>query len=115
MRDLDALHAKAAGYGEAIGAYTAALLDTPLPWTKMRSVYRLLGLIAKWGADRVEDACVRALDAEVVDVGLIARMLERAAERAPVEPARPAGNVVPGRFARDATEFAVDRGEEVAG
>jgi transposase len=118
MRDLDALHAKMVGYGEAIGAYAAALLDTPLPWTRMRAVYRLLGLVNKWGADRVEDACRRALDAEAVDVGLIGRMLERAVERAPDEPARPpAGNVVPGRFARDAAEFAVNRGQdaEVAG
>jgi hypothetical protein len=114
MRDLDALQAKMAGYGEAIGVYTAALLDTPLPWTRMRSVYRLLGLVKKFGPDRVADACARALDAEAVDVGLISRMLERAAERAPAEPARPAAAVVPGRFARDAAEFAVNR-EEVAG
>lgn len=112
MRDLDALHAKMAGYGKAIGAFAATLLDTPLPWTRMRALYRLLGLVNKWGADRVEDACRRALEAEAVDVGLIGRMLERAAERAPAEPARPAGNVVPGRFARDAAEFAVNRGEE---
>jgi hypothetical protein len=33
-------------------------------------------------------------------------MLERAAERTPAEPARPAGALLPGRFARDAAEFA---------
>jgi len=117
MRDLDQLHAKAAGYGKAIGVYTAALLDTPLPWTRMRSVYRLFGLISKWGPDRVEEACQRALDAEAVDVGLVGRMLQRAAERAPVEPPRPEVTVLAGRFARDADEFAVDRGDaqEVAG
>jgi transposase len=114
MRDLDQLHAKMTGYGKAIGAYTAALLDTPLPWTRMRAVYRLLGLVNKWGADRVEDACRRALEAEAVDVGLVGRMLERAVERTPAEPPPPEGNVVPGRFARDADEFAVNRGE-VAG
>ncbi len=114
MRDLDQLHAKMTGYGKAIGAYTAALLDTPLPWTRMRAVYRLLGLVNKWGADRVEDACRRALEAEAVDVGLVGRMLERAVERTPAEPPPPEGNVVPGRFARDADEFAVSRGE-VAG
>jgi hypothetical protein len=117
MRDLDALHAKATGYGPAVGAYTAALLDTSLPWTKMRAVYRLLGLVHKWGPHRVNDACARALDAEAVDVGLISRMLERAAERAPDQPARPPATIVAGRFARDAAEFAVprDQGEQVAG
>jgi hypothetical protein len=36
MRDLDKLQAKATSYGEAIGAYAAALLDAWLPWTRMR-------------------------------------------------------------------------------
>jgi hypothetical protein len=63
MRDLDQPHAKMAGYGEAIGAYTAALLDTPLPWTRMGAVCRLLGLVKEWGPDRVEEACGRAPEA----------------------------------------------------
>ena len=103
-----------AAHGEAIGAYAAALLDTPLPWTKMRSVYRLFGLVRKWGADRVEEPCARALDAEAIDVGLVSRMLERAAERAPAQPARPAGTVLPGRFARDAGSPSTRRGGRVS-
>ena len=31
--------------------------DIPLPWTKMRQVYALLGLVKKWGPDRVDAAC----------------------------------------------------------
>jgi hypothetical protein len=46
-RDLDRLRRPAADHGEAIGTYATALLDTPLPWTKMRQVYRLLGLVKK--------------------------------------------------------------------
>lgn len=120
LRDIDQLIAKAAGEGEAIGRYAAALLEVPLPWTRMRSVYRLLGLAGKWGGDRVDEACRRALDAEAVDVGLIARMLERATERdhhgdgADEPDAEPstgpsADNVVTGRFARDPGEFAANR------
>jgi hypothetical protein len=114
MRDLDKLLAKAAGHGDAVGRYAAALLDVPLPWTRMRAVYRLLGLVGKWGADRVDDACRRALDAEAVDIGLIARMLERATE-GHVDPQPPAGNVVAGRFARDPAEFAVTGRQGAAG
>jgi transposase len=114
MRDLDQLLAKATRHGEAVGRYAAALLDTPLPWTKMRTVYRLLGLVNKWGPGRVDDACRRALDAEAVDVGLVARMLERATEHTdPQQPPVSTGTVVPARFARDPDEFAVDR--EAAG
>ncbi len=61
MRDLERLKRMAAGHGEAIGVYATTLLDIPLPWTKMRQVYALLGLVKKWGAARVETACRRAL------------------------------------------------------
>jgi transposase len=103
-RDIERLRSMAAGRGEAIGRYAAALLDTPLPWTKMRQVYRLLGLVKKWGAARTEEACRRALDAEVVDVNLVARMIERALESTEPE-ARPDPVVIQGRFARDPAEF----------
>jgi transposase len=106
MRDLDQLRRVAAGHGPSVGAYATAVLDTPLPWTRMRQVYRLLGLVRRYGAERVEAACGRALEAEAVDVGLISRMLERATERTETLPPRPA-NVVAGRFARDASEFAL--------
>ena len=80
MRDLDQLQRIAAGHGPAIGAYAAALLDIPLPWTRMRQVYALLGLVKKWGASRVEAACASALEHEAVNIGLIRRMLERGTE-----------------------------------
>lgn len=110
MRDIDTLKRMAAAHGPAVGAYAAAVLDSPLPWTRMRQVYRLLGLVKKYGADRVEAACARAWEAEAIDVGLIGRMLERATEANQTPSAPPAGNVVTGRFSRDAAEFAT--GEE---
>jgi len=105
-RDLDRLAHMAEGHGEAVGIYAKAILDTPLPWTKMRQVYRLLGLVKKWGPARVESACRRALEAEAIDVNLISRMLERAKE-ADEPDARPEPVLVQGRFARDPSEFAV--------
>jgi transposase len=104
-RDLESLRRRAAECGEAIGAYAKALLEHPLPWTKMRQVYRLLGLVKKWGNERVETACTTALQAEAIDVNLIARMLERAREAAEVEERPAPPNVVQGRFARDPAEF----------
>jgi transposase len=107
MRDLEALRRLAAGHGPAIGAFAEMLLDTPLPWTKMRQVYALLGLVKRWGAERVDTACASALDHEAINVGLIGRMLERATEHTPTAPppALP-GVVVPARFARDPDHFA---------
>jgi transposase len=111
LRDLDKLQRQAARHGASVGAYAAALLDTPLPWTKMRQVYRLLGLTKKFGSERVEAACIRALECEAIDVGLISRMVERAAENDP-PPAQGTVIAAAGRFARDAGEFAVDSGGE---
>jgi hypothetical protein len=104
-RDVDRLRRMAADHGQAIGIYASALLDTPLPWTKMRQVYRLLGLVKKWGPTRVDQACQRALDAEAVDVNLISRMLERGREGAEPD-TRPEPVVIQARFARDPSEFA---------
>src|SRR5437588_9073517 len=80
LRDVEALKRMAARHGVAIGAYADAVLDHPLPWTKMRQVYALLGLVKRWGAERVEAACGRALEAEAISVPLIGRMIERATE-----------------------------------
>ncbi|MGH8939967.1 MAG: Mu transposase domain-containing protein, partial [Actinomycetes bacterium] len=108
MRDLDRLRRMAAEHGPAIGAYASALLDIPLPWTKMRQVYALLGLVKKWGPARVEMACANALEHEQVNVGLIGRMLERGTEHTTVQPSLP-GTVITGRFARYPGEFATRR------
>lgn len=114
MRDLEQLQRIAAGHGVAIGSYAAALLEHPLPWTKMRQVYALLGLVKKWGSERVEAACASALEHEAINVALIGRMLERGLEQTPIQPPLPgtgtaSGTVVAGRFARDPGEFATRR------
>jgi len=103
LRDIAHLQRMAAGHGPAVGAYAAAVLDTPLPWTKMRQVYALLGLVKKWGPDKVNAACQRALDAEAISVALIGRMLDRATEAAQPEPPPAAPPTT--RFARDPAEF----------
>lgn len=110
MRDLERLKSMAAGHGAAIGAFAAALLEHPLPWTKMRQVYALLGLVKKWGGERVDAACASALDHEAINVGLIGRMLERGSDpnSAGASAPRP-GTVVAARFARDPGEFATRR------
>jgi Mu transposase-like protein len=115
MRDLDYLQRLAAGHGPAIGAYAAVLLDHPLPWTKMRQVYALLGLVKKWGPDRVEAACTRAAEAEAFSVALIGRMLDRGLETDTARqaslfpPPAPPPPATAARFARPAGHFAAHR------
>ena len=104
MRDVSQLLATAHRHGAVIGRYAEAVLDSPLPWTKMRQVYRLLGLVKKWGEATVELACEKALAAEAIDVNLIARMIERATEANTLD-TPPSPNVIQGRFWRDPSEF----------
>ncbi|HZT65972.1 MAG TPA: IS21 family transposase [Acidimicrobiales bacterium] len=111
LRDIDHLRNLAAGHGPVIGAYASALLDSPLPWTKMRQVYALLGLVKRWGPERVEAACSRALEAEAISVPLIGRMIERATESAPAAPPARRGTET-ARFARDLSHFATARSND---
>lgn len=105
MRDVTRLVAAAAGHGPDIGIYAERLLDHQLPWTKMRQVYRLLGLVKRYGPEPVNTACGRALELDVVSVAKIAAMLEKATENTPVEPPRAASGLAPARFARDPREY----------
>lgn len=96
--------ATCAAHGPNIGIYAERILDDPLPWTRMRTVYRLQGLVRRYGADRVERACSLSLDLDVVSVTKIASMLERATENA--TPALPqAVGQTSTRFSRDPSEF----------
>jgi len=104
LRDLDRLVAVARSHGPSVGIFAERLLDSPLPWTRMRQVYRLLGLVRRYGAERVDIACARALEPDVIDVGLVGRMLERATEGTPPEQ-RPTPLHLPLRFARSDDEF----------
>ena len=107
MRDIDYLKRVAAGHGEQIGIYACRLLDSPLPWTRMRQVYKLLGLVKRWGAERVEQASTRCLELDVIDVNRVARIVERGLERERQAAGIQLAPVVRLRFARHPDEFNV--------
>ena len=104
-RDVGFLEGQAARHGDVISRYAHALLDVPLPWTRMRRVYALLGLVKRHGADAVEAVCVTALAADMLDVHRLKRMLELAAPPAvTVTPSR----VIPlSRYLRPAQQYAL--------
>ncbi len=116
MRNIDALQRQADAASEVIGRYAAALLDSPLPWTRMRRVYALLGLVRRYGAARVTEVCTLALDADMLDVHRLTRMLEQGVTAPP--PAPPARVIPRARYLRPATQYklplstAASEGEE---
>ena len=107
LRSVDRLKARAASHGEHVGVFAERLLGGILPWTHMRQGYALLRLCERYGAQRVDTLCARALAFDVVHVGRIERMLKTA--QALEEKAEGEGRVVrlpPGRFARSTSSFA---------
>jgi hypothetical protein len=105
LRDLQRLIRTAAGHGDNVETYAQRLLDDPLPWTKMRQVYRLLGLTKRYGSTPVDTACGKALELDVVSVSKIASMLQQATENTPTPPPRAIQATATARFARDPGEF----------
>jgi len=110
-RDGTALAKKAEAHGQHVAAYARRLLDDPRPWTRMRHVYRLLGLARRYGSDWVDAACAQALALDVIDVVRIDGMLKKGlVDRGllpppPPRPPTPRANLIPLRFARDAKEW----------
>jgi transposase len=105
LRNVDALRRQAETAGEVIGRYAAALLDSPLPWTRMRRVYALLGLVRRYGAARLTETCRIALAVDMLDVKRLQRMVEQGLA---APPAAPPARVIPlGRYLRPATQFAL--------
>jgi hypothetical protein len=76
-RDCEFLLQQARQHGPAVERFATELLAVPLPWTRMRRVYALLGLCRRYGSQRVDEACTKALAAEMCDVRRLQRMLER--------------------------------------
>jgi hypothetical protein len=82
MRDIDFLKRQATEHGEAVGRFADALLEGPLPWTRMRRVFALLGLCKRYGSGRVEEACSKSLSLGLVDV----KRLRKALDNGPAPP-----------------------------
>jgi hypothetical protein len=106
MRDIGFLKQQATELGEGIGLMASAILEGPLPWTRMRQVYALLGLVRRYDPERVEAACNRALRASMHNVRRLERMVQL---DAPPEP-EPLAKVIPlGRYLRPSNQYALRR------
>ena len=104
QRDTAALTARAAEHGEAVARFAQALLAGPGIWTRMRQVYALLGLARRYGSARLDQACALALQADLLNVYRLRKMLETALPPQVSEPAR----VIPlARYLRPAQQYAL--------
>jgi len=106
LRDVDSVVRAARSQGERIGEFAERLLAGPVPWLKLRQAYGLLRLCDRYGRERVNALCQRALAFEVFDVSRLEGMLKDARRTEDEEVAKGKVIPLPSRFARDNASFA---------
>ena len=101
--------------GPAVGAFAERLLAGTYPWSKLRQAQKLLRLGERYTAPRLDAACQRALDVDLIDVRRVERILVQAleVEQQALPQAEAGGQVLlfplPARFARPGAVFAQPR------
>ena len=100
----DRIKASAWELGPAVGEFADRLLAGPLPWAKLRQGHKLLRLGERYTALRLDAACHKALEVDLIDVRRVERILVQALEQ---EACPEAPQPLPaGRFARPGAVFA---------
>jgi len=107
MRDVDFLRSQAAEHGPVIGQYASLLLESPLPWARMRQVRGLLSLVTKYGADAVAEVCGIAITFDMIDVRRLRRMLEQPSPPPPATTPKRATVIPIARYLRDPAQYAL--------
>ena len=103
LRAPDGIKRTAAEQGPAVGEFADRLLGGPLPWSKIRQGHKLLRLGQRYTPERLDAACRRALDVDLIDVRRVERILVQALEQSEM-PEHPLP-LPAGRFARPGSVF----------
>lgn len=98
---------RARDLGTAAGDFADQLLAGEFPGSRLRQAQKLLGLAERYGGVRLNAACRRALEFELVDVHRVQRILEQGLE-SQTEPQPIVGHQspLPLKFLRPADHFA---------
>jgi transposase len=80
MRYPDFYRRKSREIGPAVGDFADRLLAGEFPWSRLRQVQKLLRLAERYGPQRTEAACLRALSVDLIDVTRVSHILELALE-----------------------------------
>jgi transposase len=111
LRWPDYYRGKARDLGPAAGDFADQLLAGEFPWSRLRQAQKLLRLAERYGGVRVNAACRRALEFELLDVHRVQRILEHGLE-SQTEPQPTVGHQSPLalKFLRPADHFAHPQG-----
>jgi len=104
----DYIKREAAKLGPAAGEFAQRLFAGTQPWYRIRQGHKLLRLGERYTAKRLDAACRRARDVDLIEVNRLERILVQALE-AETTPQLPIP-LPPGRFARPGSVFALATG-----
>lgn len=115
MRSCDYYIGKAKEFGAHCGGYMEELLSGDFPWSRLRQAQKLIRLSEKYGTERTEQACSRALSFSLIDVYRLERIIKQAFDKE-AQPGKGGekGIVVPARFGRPAEYFKQKKEEQKA-
>jgi transposase len=89
MRDPQRMIREAHEVGQHVGRFMAELLAGTFPWAHLRQAQKLLRLANKYGRDRVDGACRRALSFDLIKVGRVENIIRQGLERDTAPGSRP--------------------------
>ena len=69
----DRIKRSATELGPTVAALSERLFDGPIPWARIRQGHKLLRLWERYTAKRLDAACRRALDVDLIDVRRVER------------------------------------------
>jgi hypothetical protein len=106
MRNCDYYIGKAREVGTHCGRFAEELLSGDFPWSKLRQAQKLIRLSERYGTQRMEQACSRALSFSLIDVYRLENIVKQAlGQEANKGGEKAKGVVVPGRFGRPGEYF----------
>lgn len=76
MRDPQRMISEAYRQGKYVGRFMERLLSGSFPWAHLRQAQRLLRLSNKYGRERLDAACRRALHFDLIHVGRVEKIVE---------------------------------------
>jgi hypothetical protein len=105
MRDPAAIVDEAKRRGEGIGRFAEQMLAGPFPWAKLRQAQKLVRLGQRYGFERLDSACRRALAFDLLNVKRVEQIVLAGLDRADTPPTQGELIPLPARFLRPTDHF----------
>ena len=113
LRSPNYMRRQMAELGEAVGIFGDRMFDGPTPWSKLRQAQKVVRLGERYTPARLDAACQKALEVDLIDVKRLEHILVEALENE-AAPAATVATAPPGRFVRPGHVFAASNKGELS-